>query len=182
MTAKEETAKRLHLRRKLLFTKTDPLLLPLEEKLSVASRIAVALWAFEICGKIKDELSSKDKEQSDEAIEICREWMNGNVKMNKARYAILALHHSAGEKDPVTQAKMHAIAQGISCVHTPGHAMGIPIYYFTSLIREYGIEDGFEKCMKTVKEYEEILGKCCKTSSDSSVRYAQFLYNERNYK
>lgn len=43
MTAKEETAKRLHLRRKLLFTKTDPLLLPLEEKLSVASRIAVAL-------------------------------------------------------------------------------------------------------------------------------------------
>ena len=36
MTAKEETAKRLHLRRKLLFTKTDPLLLPLEEKLSVA--------------------------------------------------------------------------------------------------------------------------------------------------
>lgn len=182
MTAKEETAKRLHLRRKLLFTKTDPLLLPLEEKLSVASRIAVALWAFEICEKIKDELSSKDKEQAEEAIEICREWMNGNVKMNKARHAILALHHNAGEKDPVTQAKMHAIAQGISCVHTPGHAMGIPIYYFTSLIREYGIEDVFEKCMKTIKEYEEILGEYCKTSSDSSVRYAQFLYNERNYK
>lgn len=108
--------------------------------------------------------------------------MNGNVKMNKARHAILELHHSAGEKDSATQAKMHAIAHGISCVHTPGHAPGIPMYYFTSLIREYGIEDGFEKCMKTVKEYEEILGKCCKTSSDSSVRYAQFLYNERNYK
>ena len=182
MTAKEETAKRLHLRRKLLFTKTDPLLLPLEEKLSVASRIAVALWAFEICGKIKDELSSKDKEQAEEAIEICREWMNGNVKMNKARHAILELHHSAGEKDSATQAKMHAIAHGISCVHTPGHAPGIPMYYFTSLIREYGIEDGFEKCMKNIKEYEEILDRCCKTSSDSSVRYAQFLYNERNYK
>ena len=56
------------------------------------------------------------------------------------------------------------------------------MYYFTSLIREYGIEDGFEKCMKNIKEYEEILDRCCETSSDSSVRYAQFLYNERNYK
>ena len=42
MTAKEETAKQLHLRRKLLFTKANPLFLPLEEKLSSASRIAVA--------------------------------------------------------------------------------------------------------------------------------------------
>ena len=41
MTAKEETAKQLHLRRKLLFTKANPLLLPLGEKLSAASRIAV---------------------------------------------------------------------------------------------------------------------------------------------
>ena len=182
MTAKEETAERLHLRRKLLFTKANPLFLPLEEKLSSSSRIAVALWAFEICGKIKDELASKDKEQAEEAIEICREWMKGKVKMNKARYAILALHHSAGEKDPVTQAKMRAIAQGLSCVHTPGHAMGIPIYYFTALVREYGIDDGFEKCMKTVREYEEILEKYCKTNSGSNARYAGFLYTEKNYK
>ena len=108
--------------------------------------------------------------------------MKGKVKMNKARYAILALHHSAGEKDPVTQAKMRAIAHGISCVHTPGHALGIPMYYFTSLIREYGIDNGFEKCVKTAKEYEEILEKCCETSGDSNVGYAGFLYNERNYK
>lgn len=182
MTAKEETAKQLHLRRKLLFTKANPLLLPLEEKLSSASRIAVVLWAFEICYKIKEELDSEEKEQAEEAIEICRQWMNGKIKMNKARYAILDLHHSAGEKDPVTQAKMHAIAQGLSCVHTPGHAMGIPIYYFTSLVREYGIDDGFEKCVKTVREYEEILEKCCKTSSGSNARYARFLYTEKNYK
>ena len=182
MTAKEETAKQLHLRRKLLFTKANPLFLPLEEKLSSASRIAVALWAFEICDKIKDELDSEEKEQAEEAIEICRQWMNGNVKMNKARYAILALHHSAGEKAPVTQAKMHAIAQGLSCVHTPGHAMGIPIYYFTAIVREYGIDDGFEKCLKTVRKYEEILKKCCKTSSGSNARYAGFLYTEKNYK
>ena len=91
MTAKEETAKQLHLRRKLLFTKANPLFLPLEEKLSSSSRIAVALWAFEICDKKKDELDREEKEQAEEAIEICRQWMNGNVKMIKARYAILAL-------------------------------------------------------------------------------------------
>ena len=70
MAAKEETAERLHLRRKLLFTKANPLLLPLGEKLSSASRIAVALWAFEICGKIKDELASKDKEQAEGLVSV----------------------------------------------------------------------------------------------------------------
>lgn len=67
--------------------------------------------------------------------------------MPLARGAILRCHSLAKElTDPADQALCHAIGQAASVVHTPGHAMGYPIYALTALVRG----EGWPKCQSAV--------------------------------
>ena len=54
--------------------------------------------------------------------------------MPVAKRAILDVHAMAKlMDDPVDAALCHAVGQGCSCVHTPKHALGLPVYELTAV-------------------------------------------------
>ena len=68
-------------------------------------------------------------------------WAAGEIKMPVAKRAILNCHALAKKMtSPTDSARCHAIAQGFSVVHTTGHALGLPIYELTAIVRELGVE------------------------------------------
>ena len=70
-----------------------------------------------------------------------RAWAAGELKMRPAQRSILRCHALAKElPSPADIAACHAVAQACSVVHTPGHALGYPIYDLTSLVRRLGVD------------------------------------------
>lgn len=95
------------------------------------------LWAFE-CVKVPLEIfeSKYPKEiRPRKALELCKKWASGTVKMPVAKRAILECHTVAKEiDDDYYKAICHAIGQGISTVHVETHAIGLPFYELTSIV------------------------------------------------
>ena len=74
--------------------------------------------------------------------------------MPQAKQAILQVHAMAKElNSPEEIALCHAAAQGCSVIHTPGHALGYPIYELTALVHRYGIEHCIQPVEKRREEY-----------------------------
>lgn len=125
----------------ILFRPDDPVLLPLADALAEADRRSVVLWGLREAERVADALSRRhpDDDRPVLAVEACREWSEGSARMGEARAAILAVHAMARDVPPGSDAALcHAVGQGCSCVHTPGHAMGLPVYELTSVLLERG--------------------------------------------
>lgn len=59
--------------------------------------------------------------------------------MPEAKRAILDVHAMARDmRSPADAALCHAVGQGCSCVHTPKHALGLPVYELTAVFLEGG--------------------------------------------
>ena len=110
-----------------------------------------------------------------EAVRTCTLWSEGAVRMPEARRAILAVHGMARDvRDPVATALCHAVGQGCSCVHTPCHAIGLPVYELTAVLLEGG--DGWRaRAEDTIDRYMEILDECELRSSEPR-EWAGFLH------
>ena len=101
----------------------------------------MVLWAFALVEETVERLEQKypGEDRPRAALELCRLWAAGTVKMPQAKAAILACHALAREWDsPEDIALCHAVGQGCSVVHTAGHAMGYPIYELTALVCALG--------------------------------------------
>ena len=62
--------------------------------------------------------------------------------MYDVKSLILAVHDYAKKTDdPIVQALCHALGQGCSTVHTVKHAIGLPMYEMTAMVKERGIDD-----------------------------------------
>ena len=61
------------------------------------------------------------------------------------------------EPTPVIGIQWHPEAQGCSVIHTPGHALGYPIYELTALVHRYGIENCIQPVEKRCEEYVQRL-------------------------
>ena len=78
--------------------------------------------------------------------------------MPVAKRAILDCHALAKEMTtPADSARCHAIAQGCSVVHTTGHALGLPIYELTAVVRELGVDHCKEAIEHRNKTYIDTL-------------------------
>lgn len=138
-------------RRQILFSKEDPLLQPLSLALSRQNRRAVILWALELGEASAASLAQKypGELRPQEALAAARAWAAGYIKMPLARQAILSCHRMAKElDDPADQALCHAVGQAASVVHTPGHAMGYPIYALTAMVRR----KGWPQCVSQIQQ------------------------------
>ena len=137
----EPVAERLRRKDLVLFSPRDPLLAPLALGLEGQDRRGGVLWAFGLAEEAVERLEEKrpGEGRPRAALETCRLWAAGTVKMPQAKGAILACHALAREwDDPEGVALCHAVGQGCSVVHTAGHAMGLPIYELTALVRRFG--------------------------------------------
>ena len=95
--------------------------------------------------------------------------------MPAAKREILACHALAKSLPPEEAALCHAAAQACSTVHTPGHALGFPLYELTALVLRYGPESCREPIEKRAAEYCGRLIFWQKEEQEGNFRWAEFL-------
>lgn len=140
LEAVQEKAER---KNQVLFTKDSPLFQGLAMLMETQSRRVLVLWALELAEETVEGLERRypGEDRPRQALEAARLWAAGTLKMPLARRAILDCHALAKElSDPGDMARCHAVGQACSVVHTPGHALGYPIYDLTALVRELGVD------------------------------------------
>lgn len=125
----------------ILFTRDSPCLSALRSLLESSDRRTVALWGLERAERTVEELARRHPEdpRPSVAVETCSRWCRGEIKMPEAKRAILDVHAMARDmRSPADAALCHAVGQGCSCVHTPKHALGLPVYELTAVFLEGG--------------------------------------------
>lgn len=144
----------------ILFTRDSPCLSRLSEDLNAADRRTVVIWALENAARVADvlEASHPDDPRPSAAVSACISWSMGDVLMPVAKRAILDVHTMARDMDdPADAALCHAVGQGCSCVHTPKHALGLPVYELTAaFLRSGGDQSSIERIMDA---YLDTLGR-----------------------
>lgn len=125
----------------ILFMRDSPCLAGIRSSLEASDRRTVVLWGLRNAERIASVVGGRhpDDPRPREAVRLCTMWSMGDVKMPEAKRAILGVHAMAREAgSPEDSALCHAVGQGCSVVHTPGHALGLPIYELTAAVLEGG--------------------------------------------
>ena len=146
-----DVEKKLRRNNQILFGKDSPLFLELDTLLQGQSHRVQVLWALQLAEEIVDKLEAKypGEHRPREALDAARLWARGEIKMRPAQRKILDCHAAAKDlTSPEDIALFHAVGQGCSVVHTPRHALGLPMYELTALVRRYGLAD----CRQPVEE------------------------------
>lgn len=165
----------------ILFSHESPVLQELSMLLENQNRRTVALWAFDLCGDCVRELSEKypDDSRPSKALEDARKWAAGEIKMPVAKKAILNCHSMAKEINlPEDKALCHAVGQACSTVHTKRHAMGLPIYELTAIVKKNGIDNCREPVEKRCAQYIDKLIYWRDNLSEYSGTWASFMMKE----
>lgn len=147
----DEVQQKLHRKNQILFSKESPILQELSFFIAEEDRRALVLWALELAQEDAKILQKQypEEQRPQQAVAAARQWASGKIKMPQAKPAILSCHALARElTSPEDISLCHAIGQGCSVVHTPRHALGLPIYELTSIVRRVGVEN----CRKPVEQ------------------------------
>ena len=139
----EEVARKLRRKNQTLFSPDSPFLQDLAQALPRCSHKTLVLWALELAEEDVQVLEAAYPEDPRPRGALAAAWMwaAGTIKMRQAQRAILDCHAVAKEiSSPEHIALCHAVGQACGVVHTPGHAMGLPIYELTALVRREGLE------------------------------------------
>ena len=174
----ETVRARVKRRNKVLFRLDDELLSGLSCMLEASSRKAVVLWALGLAEEGVQEIEQRfpDDHGARECLETSRLWARGDVKMPAAKSAILSCHGAAKETDDeVGIALHHAVGQACGCVHTPGHALGFPVYELTAIVRELGVDNCAQAVLKRIGEYEAALARSQQEALSHPGPWASFL-------
>lgn len=138
---------RLRGRRALLFQPRDAFLDGLRRRLGGMTRYAVVLWALSLAEEEVRALAAHfpGDDRPSTALAAASAWAAGECTMPAARPAILGCHALAKETDSEEAAALcHALGQACSAVHTPRHALGLPVYELTALVRRIGAGGAWE--------------------------------------
>ena len=177
----EQVEARLRRKNAILFRADDRLLRGLSAQVRAESRITVVAWALALGEEIAALLAARypGEKRLREASVAAKQWAAGEIRMPQARRAILDCHRLARELSSAEDAALcHALAQGCSTVHSVGHAMGLPIYELTALVRRLGPETCTDAVQRRVCEYSERLVQA--RAYARSQGWAAFLWQERD--
>ena len=171
----EEKQKR---KNKVLFGQNNVLFQDLNTLIEQQNHRTMALWAFTFADEIATTLQTRYPEDTrpQGAVRICKEWAKGHVKMPEAKRAILQVHAMAKEISSLEDiALCHAVGQACGVVHTAGHAMGLPVYELTALVRKYGLPEATPYVEKRNVQYIEKLLYWQTHYDDERREWASFL-------
>ena len=86
-------------------------------------------WARECSEHVLPFIGEKIDERLIHALNVAKEWENGNVKTGVAMKASLGAHAAARESsDPVSTAVARSIGQAVATAHMADHSMGAALY------------------------------------------------------
>lgn len=126
--------------KRILFSRDSDCLQPLLALIEKQKHRTLVLWALEYAEDLLKKFEAKypSEDRPRKAIEACRAWVQGDIKMPVAKKAIHAAHNAATEiyDDIVYSSIARAIGQVIATVHVETHAIGGPIYALTALVYE----------------------------------------------
>ena len=161
----------------ILFSKESLLLADLRQKIAGTNRRALVLWALELAEETAVQLEAKYPDhRPGEAVAAARSWAAGEIKMPIAKRAILDCHAMAKElTDPADIARCHAVGQACGVVHTPGHALGYPMYELTAIVLEYGLDHCRDFVEARTLQYMEKLLFHREREPNLSANWANFL-------
>jgi len=122
---------------KILFSRDSRCLQNLIRLIELQKHRTIVMWAFE-CAQIPLELFEEKypaESRPGIALEICKAWAKGEVKMPVAKKAILDAHATAKDiNDDVYIALCHAIGHAGATVHVETHALGLVFYELTAIV------------------------------------------------
>lgn len=177
----DEVNAKIKRKNQILFSQESPILQELSELVEAQNRRTVVLWALDLSGDCVKELLEKYPmdDRPLRALEEAKRWAAGEIKMPTAKRAILNCHSMAKEMDlPEDKALCHAVGQACSTVHTKRHAMGLPIYELTAIVRKYGIENCREPVEKRCAQYIDKLIYWRDNLSEYKGTWAKFMMKE----
>lgn len=174
----DEMQQKLRRKNQILFSPDSPFLQELAEALPGCSHRTLVLWALDLAEEDVRLLEAAYPGDSRPRGALAAAWMwaSGSVKMRAAQRAILDCHAVAKEiSSPEHIALCHAVGQACGVVHTTGHAMGLPIYELTALVRR----DGPERCREAVEArrqtYLDRLAYWREHTAQATISWAPFL-------
>jgi hypothetical protein len=128
--------------KRILYNRDSKCLQPLLSLIEKQKKRTLVLWALEYAEELATKFETKypNEQRPREAINACRRWAHGEVKMPVAKKAIHAAHNAATEiaEDIVFCSIARAIGQVVATVHVETHAIGGPIYGLTAITYECG--------------------------------------------
>ena len=178
MNYKEILKKRIKAHRKILFSKEDEIIVSLNEVINDTPRKAVILWALGLAEETVILLERKYplEKRPRMALMSTKMWASGEIKMPVAKKAILECHTFTKEiSSTVDIARVHAIGQACSTVHTNGHAIGFPIYDLSALIFENDLNNYDEIITSRIQYYTEKLLYWKEHYKTHSSQWASFI-------
>lgn len=166
---------------KILFSRDSPCLQELLCQIRLQTHRTLVLWAFtcvrEPVRLLKERYPNDTRPQT--AVAMCEDWASGKVKMAVGKKALLEAHAMAKELTNLTDiALCHAVGQACATVHVETHAIGLPIYELTALVREHGIENAQPFVKERISQYLLCLNKCAQTAEETPQRWASFLCDD----
>lgn len=157
--------------------KTNPLMEELNKVLLTKSHKTIVLWSLSLANEVRDKLSHEvytDKRPRI-AIESATDWAFGRCKMKQARKDILSCHAVCKDNtSEIDSLYCHAIGQACSTVHTPKHALGLPMYELTAIGKLYGLSYCKDAILERYSHYINKL-EFCETQVDKYAGWAQFM-------
>ncbi len=129
---------------KILFSRESECLQDLIKLIAKQNHRILVMWALDCA---KTTLAQFEEKYPDElrprrALELCKMWSRGKIKMREARRAILDAHAVAKEiNDDEYGALAHAIGHAGAAVHVETHAIGLAIYELTAIVLKYEKDD-----------------------------------------
>ena len=156
----EQAALKSGRKNQVLFSRDSAALEELSMLMQGQPRRVMVLWALEQAERIAGGLILRypQEQRPMQAVQLSTLWSQGKVKMPQAQRAILQAHAVAkGLSDPADIALCHALGQGCATVHTAGHAIGLPMYELTALVRRYGLDGCRAPVERMTAQYVERL-------------------------
>lgn len=159
------------------FRKTNELIVNLSSVIECKSHKAIVLWSLSMANDVRNKLLHHTFEDTRprDAIEEATDWAFGRGSMKDARRAILECHalckEGISERDSLY---CHAIGQACSTVHTPKHAMGLPMYELTAIAKLYGVDNCKDVILERKRFYIERM-VFCEGQVDKYAEWANFM-------
>lgn len=177
----DEVAQKKKRGNRILFSKDSLFLQDLRMLLEGRNRRVMVLWALDLAEQTVERLeeSCPTDPRPRFALEAARAWARGRIKMPVAQRAILDCHAMAKELTaPADIARCHAVAQACSVVHTPGHALGYPMYELTAIVLEQSPDTCRAAVESRMDAYMEKLLFWMEQEPVYSGEWAEFLKRE----
>ncbi|MEL7656158.1 MAG: putative immunity protein [Bacillota bacterium] len=172
---------KLKKKNKILFSRDSKCLQELIKLIELQNHRTLVMWALD-CGEAaleQFEAKYPDEHRPRRALELCRTWSTGKIKMPEAKRAILDAHAVAKEiKDDEYGALAHAIGHAGAAVHVETHALGLPLYELTAIVFKYGMNEYQRPVSEKIDFYYQRLLYWQGNTDGLEYEWAEFLIND----